>query len=128
MLPAAPAIAGSATEASSADAAMRRPYEPVSTSTWSTTWQALVPGTQTVTLMKGELKARPSLPLSTVSATTFDVSLPPVPEPGGGGVVTTGAGAPPPPPPPQAVRESETVIAAAASRTLKIRIVCAGRS
>ena len=52
---------------------IRRPYEPVSSSTWSIVWHTAVPGRHTVTLTNGALNwpPAPAGPLSTTIGIEF---------------------------------------------------------
>src|ERR1700681_224090 len=62
-----------------AEAMMRRPTEPVSTSTLSMVAQVVVPGLQTFTLAYGILNVPPIAaagPAPTVSVTTFETAAP----------------------------------------------------
>src|SRR4029077_3653687 len=63
-----PSVAAGSTRPLSAVERILSPREPVSTWTWSTTWQVLVPGTHTFTETKGRLTdgfVRPAGPAST---------------------------------------------------------------
>ena len=60
----------------SAEEKIRSPVEPVSTRTWSTSWQVVVPGVQTVTVTNDWLNAPCTGPLSTVKATELTTGWP----------------------------------------------------
>src|SRR6185369_3675045 len=88
---------GSASAGLMTDAASRNPNDPVSTRTWSTVRQSVVPGTHTVTVTNGELIALPSGPRSRVIASVFATG---VVTAGGGGDTAAFESLEPPPPQP----------------------------